>query len=126
MKKVISYIVSLFRKFFANDAVKEVIKETAKETAAEVAAELKDSILTRINSVKTASALTFLLGASVLTGCSSMTTPTKGQTQSVFAFGIPGVAVIHSSTQNADNSGADTNYPTQSNPVTTTIPVNTK
>ena len=51
-------------------------------------------------------------------GCSSLTPSTKTQTMGVYAFGIPGIAVITQSTQNADNAGDDANVPTQANPVT--------
>ena len=36
----------------------------------------------------------------------------------VYAFGIPGIAVITQSQQTADNAGSDTNAAAQSNPVT--------
>ena len=51
-------------------------------------------------------------------GCSSLTPSTKTQTMGVYAFGIPGIAVITQSTQNADNAGDDANVPSQTNPVT--------
>ena len=35
----------------------------------------------------------------------------------VYAFGIPGIAVITQSQQTADNTGSDTNAAAQSNPV---------
>ena len=35
----------------------------------------------------------------------------------VYAFGIPGIAVISQTTQAADNKGEDTNVPVQANPV---------
>ena len=38
----------------------------------------------------------------------------------VYAFGIPGIAVITQSAQNADNAGDDDNNQTQVNPVTVT------
>ena len=41
----------------------------------------------------------------------------KTQTMGVYAFGIPGIAVITQSQQTADNAGSDTNAATQSNPV---------
>jgi hypothetical protein len=53
-------------------------------------------------------------------GCSSMTPSSKTQTMSVYAIGVPGIAIITKSTQNEDTSGGDTNAPTQANPVTTT------
>ena len=54
------------------------------------------------------------------TGCSSLTPSAKTQTMGVYAFGIPGIAVITQSTQNADNAGDDENKPMQENPVTVT------
>ena len=65
-----------------------------------------------------------LLGAlggglvAVSSGCSSMTPSSKTQTMGVYAIGVPGIAIITKSTQNEDASGADTNVPTQVNPVT--------
>ena len=65
-----------------------------------------------------------LLGAigggivSVSSGCSSMTPSDKTQTMGVYAFGIPGIAVITQSHQTADNAGSDTNASTQTNPIT--------
>ena len=53
-------------------------------------------------------------------GCSSLTPSTKTQTMGVYAFGIPGIAVITQSAQNADNAGDDDNNQTQANPVTVT------
>ena len=64
-----------------------------------------------------------LLGAigggivSFASGCSSMTPSDKTQTMGVYAFGIPGIAVITQSHQTADNAGSDTNAAAQSNPV---------
>ena len=68
-----------------------------------------------------------LLGAlgggivTVASGCSSMAPSDKTQTMGVYAFGIPGIAVITQSTQAtqaADNAGSDTNAAAQANPVT--------
>ena len=65
-----------------------------------------------------------LLGAigggliSVASGCSSMAPSDKTQTMSVYALGIPGIAVITESRQTADNAGSDTNAAAQSNPLT--------
>ena len=53
----------------------------------------------------------------VSSGCSSMTPSDKTQTMGVYAFGIPGIAVITQSHQTADNAGSDTNVAAQSNPV---------
>ena len=55
------------------------------------------------------------------TGCSSLTPSNKTQSMSVVGIGLPAVAIVHSSTQAADAAGADTNAPTQSNPVTTEV-----
>ena len=54
-------------------------------------------------------------------GCSSMTPSSKTQTMGVYAIGVPGIAIITKSTQHEDASGGDTNAPTQTNPVTTTM-----
>ena len=54
------------------------------------------------------------------TGSSSLTPSAKTQTMGVYAFGIPGIAVITQSTQDADNTGDDDNTQTQVNPVTVT------
>ena len=54
----------------------------------------------------------------ITSGCSSLTPSAKTQTMGVYAFGIPGIAVITQSAQNADNAGDDDNSPVQSNPVT--------
>ena len=65
-----------------------------------------------------------LLGAiggglvSVASGCSSMAPSDKTQTMSVYALGIPGIAVITESRQTADNAGSDLNAAAQSNPLT--------
>lgn len=64
--------------------------------------------------------------AGISAGCSSMTPATKTQSMSVMALGIPGIAVITSSTQDAETSGNDTNTLCQTNPVTTTAPVDVK
>ena len=49
-------------------------------------------------------------------GCSSLTPSAKTQTMSLYAIGIPGIAVVTHSTQDADNKGDDENRPTQANP----------
>ena len=54
-------------------------------------------------------------------GCSSLTPSSKTQTMGVYAIGVPGIAIITHSAQNEDASGGDTNAPSQTNPVTTTI-----
>ena len=56
-------------------------------------------------------------GAAILAGCSALTPSAKTQTMSLYAIGIPGVAVVTHSTQDADNKGDDENKPTQANPV---------
>lgn len=67
------------------------------------------------------------IGAGVvgLTGCSSLLPENKTQSMGVYAFGIPGIAVITSTTQQADNKGEDVNESQQSNPVTVTTPITT-
>ena len=50
-------------------------------------------------------------------GCSALTPSAKTQTMSLYAIGIPGVAVVTHSTQDADNKGDDENRPAQANPV---------
>jgi len=50
-------------------------------------------------------------------GCSALTPSAKTQTMSLYAIGIPGVAVVTHSTQEADNKGDDENRPVQANPV---------
>ena len=60
---------------------------------------------------------------SVAAGCSSMTPTSKTQTLSVVGIGIPAIAVVSSSSQGADASGGDENKPTQTNPVTTVVPL---
>ena len=56
--------------------------------------------------------------AAILAGCSDLRPSAKTQTMGVYAFGIPGIAVITHSTQDADNRGDDDNTPSQANPVT--------
>ena len=56
-------------------------------------------------------------------GCSALTPSTKTQTMSLYAIGIPGVAVVTHSTQDADNKGDDENKPTQMNPVRVDVPI---
>ena len=60
---------------------------------------------------------------SVAAGCSSMTPTSKSQTLSVVGIGIPAIAIVSSSAQEADASGGDENKPTQANPVTTIVPI---
>ena len=56
-------------------------------------------------------------------GCSALTPNAKSQTMSLYAIGIPGVAVVTRSTQEADNKGDDENKPTQTNPVSVDVPI---
>ena len=56
-------------------------------------------------------------------GCSSLTPSAKTQTMSLYAIGIPGIAVVTHSTQDADNKGDDENKPTQTNPVRVDVPI---
>ena len=56
-------------------------------------------------------------------GCSSLTPSAKTQKMSLYAIGIPGVAVVTHSTQDADNKGDDENKPTQTNPVRVDVPI---
>ena len=56
-------------------------------------------------------------GAAILAGCSALTPSAKTQTMSLYAIGIPGIAVVTHSTQDADNKGDDENRPVQVNPV---------
>ena len=51
-------------------------------------------------------------------GCSALTPSAKSQSMSLYAVGIPGIAVITKSEQLADNKGDDENKPVQANPVT--------
>ena len=65
-------------------------------------------------------ALLAAIGGGLVTlanGCSSLTPSAKTQTMSLYAIGIPGVAVVTHSTQDADNKGDDETRPTQANPV---------
>ena len=56
-------------------------------------------------------------------GCSSLTPSAKTQTVSLYAIGIPGIAVVTQSTQTADNTGDDDNKPVQANPVSVKVPI---
>ena len=56
-------------------------------------------------------------------GCSALTPSAKTQTMSLYAIGIPGIAVVTQSTQNADNTGDDDNRPVQANPVSVDVPI---
>ena len=63
------------------------------------------------------------IGGGVVTladGCSSLTPSAKTQSMSLYAIGIPGIAIVTQSEQTADNKGDDDNTPLQANPVTTT------
>ena len=50
-------------------------------------------------------------------GCSSLTPSAKTQSMSLYAIGIPGIAIVTQSEQTADNKGDDDNKPVQANPV---------
>ena len=50
-------------------------------------------------------------------GCSGLTPSAKSQSMSLYAVGIPGIAVVTKSEQVADNKGDDENKPVQANPV---------
>ena len=56
-------------------------------------------------------------------GCSALTPSAKTQTMSLYAIGIPGIAVVTHSTQDADNKGDDENKSTQTNPVRVDVPI---
>ena len=56
-------------------------------------------------------------------GCSSLTPSAKTQTMSLYAIGIPGIAVVTHSAQDADNTGDDDNKPVQANPVSVDVPI---
>ena len=56
-------------------------------------------------------------------GCSALTPSAKTQTMSLYAIGIPGIAVVTHFTQDADNKGDDENRPAQANPVSVEVPV---
>ena len=56
-------------------------------------------------------------------GCSALTPSAMTQTMSLYAIGIPGIAVVTQSTQNADNTGDDDNKPVQANPVSVKVPI---
>ena len=56
-------------------------------------------------------------------GCSSPTPSAQTQAMSLYAIGIPGIAVVTHSTQDADNKGDDENRPTQANPVSVDVPI---
>ena len=57
---------------------------------------------------------------SLSSGCSSLTPTSKGQSLTVMGIGIPAVAVMTSTKLDADNSGADSNAPNQTIPVSVT------
>ena len=50
-------------------------------------------------------------------GCSALTPSAKSQSMSLYAVGIPGIAVVTKSEQIADNKGDDESKPVQANPV---------
>ena len=61
--------------------------------------------------------------AAILARCSDLRPSAKTQTMSLYAIGIPGIAVVTQSTQDADNRGDDENKPTQANPVPVEVPI---
>ena len=66
------------------------------------------------------------IGGGVVTladGCSSLTPSAKTQSMSLYAIGIPGIAVVTQSEQTADNKGDDENKPVQANPVSVDVPI---
>ena len=66
------------------------------------------------------------IGGGVVTladGCSSLTPSAKTQSMSLYAIGIPGIAVVTQSEQTADNKGDDENRPVQANPVSVDVPI---
>jgi len=60
------------------------------------------------------------------TGCSSLSNTPRGQTTEIVAVGVPAIAWISHTSQDADHRGGDTNCVTQLNPVTTPVNVNAK
>ena len=48
----------------------------------------------------------------------ALATGAKSQSMSLYAVGIPGIAIVTKSEQIADNKGDDENKPVQANPVT--------
>jgi len=48
-------------------------------------------------------------GIVAFTGCSAMSTPTRGQTTEIVAVGIPAVAWISHTAQDAEHNGNDAN-----------------
>ena len=66
------------------------------------------------------------IGGGVVTladGCSSLTPSAKTQSMSLYAIGIPGIAIVTQSEQTADNTGDDDNTPVQANPVSVDVPI---
>ena len=66
------------------------------------------------------------IGGGVVTladGCSSLTPSAKTQSMSLYAIGIPGIAIVTRSEQTADNTGDDDNTPVQANPVSVDVPI---
>ena len=62
-------------------------------------------------------------GLVALTGCSALTPSSKTQGIEVCAIGIPGIAIITSTSQSATYDGGDTNAVIQANPADVTVPV---
>lgn len=53
--------------------------------------------------------------AAIVAGCADLTPSAKTQSMSLYAIGIPGIAVVTRSEQMADNKGDDDNKPVQVN-----------
>ena len=110
----------------AEDAAAEdsPVDESAADESdeAESAAEAKAPIDRAIDWLW-AKAYPFILGfatalaAIIATGCSGLTPSHKTQTMGVYAMGLPAIAIITQTTQQADNSGEDTSSATQANPI---------
>lgn len=61
------------------------------------------------------------IGLMCVCGCSGMETNDRNSSMSVYALGIPGIAIIKSSNQVSDNRGDEDHTAAQANPVTTPI-----
>ena len=82
-----------------------------------------ESVKCKMKSVKwVALIVTFYILHFTLLGCSSMQPSDKTQSISLLALGIPGVAVVTSTQQTADNKGDDMNDTKQTNPVSVKLP----
>ena len=61
---------------------------------------------------------------SVATGCSSLSQTPRGQTTEIIAVGIPAIAWVSHTSQEADHSGSDTNGVSQANTSDVDVPLN--